>query len=74
MKSPAVLWYEADKEIRDKYGDAPLPLPSFIEERSKRYNELMREHGHIVKKDHPDAGGDTLPCGWHPSRGDEGCE
>lgn len=73
MTSPAVLWYQADKETREKYGDAPFPMPSFREERQKRYLELMREHGHIVPKDHPDAS--TGPaCGWHPSKGDEGCE
>lgn len=51
--SPFELWMQAREEH-------PLDAAAY----RARYHELMREHGHIVDADHPDAGGRNLPCGW----------
>lgn len=44
LKSPFRLWMQASTEH-----------PEDVEARSARYLELMREHGHIVPADHPEA-------------------
>ncbi len=39
-------------------------FPEDPERRKYRFVELMRAQGHIVPKDHPEAGEKNLPCGW----------
>lgn len=50
---PSTLWFQAVDEHPNDGGA-----------RRERYIELMREHGHIVDADDPDAGPKNLPCGW----------
>lgn len=52
--SPAVLWYQAEQEH-----------PDDLDTRRVRYLELMREHGHIIKRE-PGDNSPLFSCGYKP--------
>lgn len=56
MTSPAVLWYQAEAE----HPDDPVA-------RRERYLDLMREHGHVIKRE-PGDDSPLFSCGYeHPA-------
>ena len=49
---PSELWDKARSEY-----------PVDVDARRRRYQELLREHGHLIAGKH-----EPLPCGWEPGR------
>jgi hypothetical protein len=56
VKSPIRLWDQANEEY-----------PDDKTARTKRYLELMREEGHIIKKQ-PGDNRPLFPCGYEPRK------
>lgn len=56
MRTPMELWLQAEQEH-----------PIDGDGRRRRYIDLMRAEGHIVKRKPGDE--PALPCGWDPTKG-----